>query len=87
MWALRKSGVRFRAIVHDDGGMERWRQPKLAPWEVPRRDPAEPRPNAPEVMAQRRAADKRYRLRQWRAREIPRPTAARDDAAADEAIA
>jgi hypothetical protein len=73
MWALRKSGVKFRTIVHEDGGIERWQQPRLAPWEVPRRDPAEPRPNAPEVTAQRRAEDKRYRLRQRRAQEIPQP--------------
>jgi hypothetical protein len=64
MWALNKSGVRFRVIVNDDGTTERWRQPRLAPWEVPRRDPAEPRPNAPEVAAQRRAAQRRRRERQ-----------------------
>jgi hypothetical protein len=34
MWALRKSGVRFRGIVKDDGTVERWQQPKLGPWEV-----------------------------------------------------
>jgi len=51
MWALRKSGVGFRTLVHNDGTTERWRQPWLAPWEVPRRDPAEPRPNAPDVAA------------------------------------
>ncbi|WP_084801651.1 VRR-NUC domain-containing protein [Bradyrhizobium sp. Ec3.3] len=63
MWALRKSGVRFRVIVHDDGTTERWRQPRLAPWEVPRRDPAEPRPDAPDVVAQRRASRQRRRER------------------------
>jgi hypothetical protein len=51
MWALKRSGVRFRQIVREDGLTERWRQPKLAPWEVPRRDPAERRPNAPQVLA------------------------------------
>jgi hypothetical protein len=44
MWALRKSGVRFRTITRADGTTERWRQPRLAPWEVPRHDPAEPHP-------------------------------------------
>jgi hypothetical protein len=68
MWALRKSGVRFRTLVHNDGTTERWRQPRLAPWEVPRRDPAEPRPNAPDVAARRRAARQRWRLRQGAAR-------------------
>jgi hypothetical protein len=70
MWALRKLGVRFRAIVYEDGGTERWRQPRLAPWEVPRRNPAEPRPNAPNVKALRASARKRARLRQRRARAI-----------------
>jgi hypothetical protein len=60
MWALRKSGVKFREIVHKDGTTERWRQPRLAPWEVPRRDRSEPRPQASEVSAQRRAARQRW---------------------------
>ena len=64
MRAMRKSGVKFRTLVHNDGTTERWRQPRLAPWEIPRPDPAEPRPNAPEVTAQRRAA----RLARQRAR-------------------
>jgi hypothetical protein len=33
MWALAKSGVRFRTVVNADGTKGRWRQPKLAPWE------------------------------------------------------
>jgi hypothetical protein len=82
MWALRKSGVKFRTLVHTDGTTERWRQPRLAPWEVPRRDPAEPRPNAPDVAARRRAARRRWRARQAnRAREIAKLAAERDDAA------
>jgi hypothetical protein len=81
MWALRKSGVRFRTISHKDGGMmEHWRQPKLAPWEVPRRDPAEPRPGAPEVAAQRRAAQQQWRERQ-RARRAARLAVERTDTA------
>jgi hypothetical protein len=35
MWALRRSGLKFRTFVNEDGTIERWRQPKLAPWEVP----------------------------------------------------
>ena len=63
MWALRRSGVRFRQLVHADGRTERWRQPRLVQWEVPRRDPSERRPNAPEVVAERRAASRRRRAR------------------------
>jgi len=29
MWALRKSGVKFRTVVHAGGTAKRWRQPKL----------------------------------------------------------
>lgn len=80
MRALRKSGVRFRVILHADGTRERWRQPKLAPWEAPRRDPAEQRPQHPEVAAQRRAAWQRWRELQ-RVRKAAKLAAARDDAA------
>jgi hypothetical protein len=48
MWALYKSGVPFRTIVHEDGTIERWQQPELPAWEVPKRDPHERRPRAPE---------------------------------------
>jgi len=48
MWALRKSGVKFRTIVHEDGTIECWQQPKLPAWEVPKRNPHERRPQAPE---------------------------------------
>jgi hypothetical protein len=68
MWALRKSGVGFRALARADGTTERWRHPGLASWEVPRRDPAEPRPNAPDVAARRREARQRWRARQRAAR-------------------
>jgi hypothetical protein len=64
MWALAKSGVRFREIVHADGTVEHWKKPRLADWEKPRRDPAEPRPLHPVVAAQRRAARQRWRERQ-----------------------
>jgi len=46
MWALGKSGVRLRMIIEEDGREKRWKQPRLAAWEVPRRDLSEPRPNA-----------------------------------------
>jgi hypothetical protein len=36
MWALLKSGVRFRMIVNEDGTTERRRLPRLALWKVPR---------------------------------------------------
>jgi len=39
--ALQKSGARVRTLVHNDGATERRRQPRLAGWEVPLRDPAE----------------------------------------------
>lgn len=42
------SDVSFRTIPSDDGRIESWQQPDLAPWEVPRRDPAEPRPSTRE---------------------------------------
>jgi hypothetical protein len=48
MWALYKSGVPFRTIFHDDGTIERWQQPKLPAWEVPKRNPHERRPRAPD---------------------------------------
>jgi len=48
MWALRKSGVKFRTIVHEDGTLECWQQPKLPAWEVPKRNPHERRPRAPD---------------------------------------
>jgi VRR-NUC domain len=64
MWALERSGVRFRELVHPDGRTQRWRQPRLARWEVPRRDPSERRPQHPAVLAERRAAAQQLRERQ-----------------------
>ena len=80
MWALKRSGVRFRELVHADGSTERWRQPRLAQWEVPRRDPAERRPNAPEVVAERREVARRWRDR--RALKAAQATTQRADATA-----
>lgn len=57
MWALRKSGVTFRKRAYDDGTFQLWQQPKLPTWEVPRRDPAEPRPRAPERKPEVAAAE------------------------------
>jgi hypothetical protein len=48
MWALAQSGVPLRMIVHEDGTIERWQQPELPAWEVPKRNPHERRPRAPE---------------------------------------
>jgi hypothetical protein len=80
MQAVCEAGVPFQMIARSDGVIECWRQPELAPWEVPRRDPAEPRPSAPELAAQRRTAQQRWRERQ-RARKAAKLAAARDDAA------
>jgi hypothetical protein len=78
MWALRKVGVRFGVLTRPDGSRERYRQPKLKPWEVPRTDPREKRPAHPEV----RAARKRWRERRS-AKEAARLAAECDDAAGD----
>ena len=48
MWALAISGVCFRTLTNHDGTLERWQQPKLPAWEVPKRDPHERRPRAPD---------------------------------------
>jgi hypothetical protein len=47
MWALVQSGVPFRTIAREDGTTERWEQPELPAWEVPKRNPHERRPRAP----------------------------------------
>ena len=69
MWALAQSGVPFRTIVHEDGTIECWQQPTLPAWEVPKRDPHERRPRAPEWEPEELAV------------EIAEVTAERDDAA------
>jgi hypothetical protein len=48
MWALARSGVCFRTLTNDDGTLECWQQPELAAWEVPKRNPHERRPRAPD---------------------------------------
>jgi hypothetical protein len=48
MHTLYESGVPFRTIVHEDGTLECWRQPELPAWEVPKRNPNERRPRAPD---------------------------------------
>jgi hypothetical protein len=69
MWALAQSGVPFRTIVHEDGTIERWRQTKLPAWEVPKRNPHERRPRAPDW-----APEAGQRLPRWRQR-VPTPPA------------
>ena len=81
MWALKESGVKFRVFVSSDGAVERWRQPALEPWEVPRRDPSERRPMHPRTAAQRREAARRRRERQ-RALKAAQATTERADATA-----
>ena len=48
MSALVESGVTFRVLSYDDGSTECWQQPELAAWEVPKRNPHERRPRAPD---------------------------------------
>jgi hypothetical protein len=48
MWALARSGVCFRTLTNGDGTLECWQQPELAVWEVPKRNPHERRPRAPD---------------------------------------
>jgi hypothetical protein len=43
--------VKFRTRANEDGTIERWQQPELPAWEVPKRDPHERRPRAPEPEA------------------------------------
>jgi hypothetical protein len=81
MGALVQSGVKFRDIARSDGSVERWRQPELEPLEVPRRDPAERRPQHAAVVAQRREAARRRRERQ-RALKAAQATTERADATA-----
>jgi VRR-NUC domain len=69
MVALRRSGVRFREIIREDGRVERWKEPWLASWEIPRADPSESRPWHPKVNQRRRAARQR-----WLARKRERET-------------
>jgi hypothetical protein len=57
MWALYKSGFPFCTIVHDEGAIDRWRQPKLTTWEVPKRNPHERRPRAPDYWEPDEAAE------------------------------
>jgi hypothetical protein len=63
-----------------------WTSPRPQPWEGLFADPNERLPQAPEVAAQRRAAQRRWRERQ-RARGLPKLAAERDDAAGDDVAA
>jgi hypothetical protein len=54
---LYESGVPFRTIVYEDGTIERWQQPELPVWEVPKRDPHERRPRAPDYWEPDEAAE------------------------------
>jgi hypothetical protein len=67
--------VRFRTLVCEDGTIERWQQPKLPAWEVPKRNPHERRPRAPDYWELAVAA------------EIAELAAASDDAAGDDIAA
>jgi hypothetical protein len=74
MWALAQSGVRFRTLTNDYGSPECWQQPELPAWELPKRDPHERRPRAPDYWEQAAA-------------EIPDLAAASDDTAGDDMAA
>jgi hypothetical protein len=73
MMALHLSGVVFR---------RRWKPPRLKPFEGPFADPTQRLPQAPDVAARRRAARRRWRVRQRPPRDpsICAPTAARGGA-------
>jgi hypothetical protein len=47
MWALAKSGMKFRTLTNPDGSIETWQQPELEAWEQPKRDSRERRPKPP----------------------------------------
>src|SRR5262249_26251546 len=63
LMALHLSGVVFR---------RRWKPPRLKPWEGPFADPHQQLPQAPDVAARRRAARRRWRVRQQRRETSPR---------------
>jgi hypothetical protein len=63
MWALTESGVKFRELERSDGTVERWQQPELEEWEVPRQSPRERRPRHPALLARDREVQRRRRER------------------------
>ena len=73
MWALAKSGVKFRTLVNNDGSIGRWQQPALEEWERPKTDPRERRPRPPVYWAPKVAVET----------EASEVVAARDDEGAD----
>jgi hypothetical protein len=79
-------GLKFRQIVHGNGGVESYRHPVLAPWEQFRTDPKERRPLHPMVRKKFAEANRRYRLRkELRAREAAKSAQERNDDAGDDA--
>jgi hypothetical protein len=62
MAALVESGVTFREIERE-GAVERWEQPDLEPWEVPRQSPRERRPRHPALLERDREVQRRRRER------------------------
>jgi hypothetical protein len=60
LMALHLSGVVFQ---------RKWKPPRLKPWEGPFDDPTRRLPQAPDVAARRRAARRRWRVRQPHARQ------------------
>ena len=57
MWAIAKSGVKFRTLVNSDGSIEHWQRPELEPGERPKTDPRERRPRPPHYWAPKPVAE------------------------------
>jgi hypothetical protein len=57
MWAIAKSGVKFRTLTNADGTTETWRQPKLECYEVPKTGPRQRRPRPPSYWAPKLPAE------------------------------
>jgi hypothetical protein len=72
-WLVRSAGAALMAL-HLSGVVFRckWRPPRFKPWEGPFADPNERLPQAPDVAARRRAARRRWRVRQRRRETSPR---------------
>ena len=66
VWWMARSARAAMTALHLEGVVFRreWKKPpRLQPWEGPFADPTQRLPQAPDVAAQRRAANKRWRLR------------------------
>jgi hypothetical protein len=73
MWAIAKSGMKFRTLLNADGSRESWQRPKLEDWEIPKSDSREKRPRPPHYWTPKLPAET----------PTSEPTVAADDAPAD----